>query len=147
MNILHNPEQRRFTLTQNGETAHVAYLIENGALDIRHTIVPKPLEGRGIASALVLAALGVDEESVLYDYSLSNHYFDIPTASSYAYHLPVPSQEALTTIYSAREAFLNAAKDEIERTYGGVDEYLRKAVGLQKEEMQQLRKILLVDEE
>ena len=27
MNILHNPEQRRFTLTQNGETAHVAYLI------------------------------------------------------------------------------------------------------------------------
>ena len=56
MNILHNPEQRRFTLTQNGETAHVAYLIENGALDIRHTIVPAPLEGQGIASALVKAA-------------------------------------------------------------------------------------------
>ena len=101
----------------------------------------------GIASALILSALGVDEESILYDYSLSNRYFDIPAASSYAYQLPAASQEALTTMYSARETFLNAAKDEIERTYGGVDEYLRKAVGLQKEEMQQLRKILLVDEE
>lgn len=101
----------------------------------------------GIASALVLAALGVDEESVLYDYSLSNHYFDIPTASSYAYHLPVPSQEALTTIYSAREAFLNAAKNEIEEKYGSVDKYLREAVGLSKDELKRLQDILLVKDE
>ena len=84
MDIQHHPEQHRFTLTQNGETAHVAYriengaldirhtIIENGALDIRHTIVPAPLEGQGIASALVKAA---------YDYALQQGYRCVATCA------------------------------------------------------------------
>lgn len=76
MNIIHHPEQQRFTLTQNGETAHVAYRIENGALDIRHTIVPTPLEGQGIASALVQAA---------YDYARQQGYTCVATCV-YAVH-------------------------------------------------------------
>lgn len=100
----------------------------------------------GIASALVLTTLGVDDESILYDYRLSNRFFSIPAAASYAYALPVSSQEALTTIYSARENFLNAAKDEIERRYGSVDSYLRHAVGLTKDEIRQLQAILLEEE-
>ena len=99
----------------------------------------------GIASALVLSALGVNNDDIMTDYRLSR--FNIPTAISYVYELPVRSQEALITLFSARENFLNAAKDEIERTYGSVDEYLTKAVGLQKDELKDLRKILLVDEE
>ena len=81
------------------------------------------------------------------DYRLSNRYFDIPAATSYAYELPTRSQEALTTVYSAREGFLDAAKDEIERAYGSVDDYLRRAIGLEKEDLKQLRKILLTNEE
>ena len=100
----------------------------------------------GIAAALLLSALGVNEEDIMDDYRLSNRYFDIPAATSYAYQLPTRSQEALTTVYSAREGFLDAAKDEIEHTYGSVDDYLRQAVGLEKEELKQLRKILLVEE-
>lgn len=99
----------------------------------------------GIASALVLSALGVNDDDIMTDYRLSR--FNIPTAISYVYELPVRSQEALITLFSARENFLNAAKDEIERTYGSVDEYLTKAVGLQKDQLKDLRKILLVDEE
>ena len=99
----------------------------------------------GIASALVLSALGVNDDDIMTDYRLSR--FNIPTAISYVYELPVRSQEALITLFSSRENFLNAAKDEIERTYGSVDEYLTKAVGLQKDELKDLRKILLVDEE
>ena len=99
----------------------------------------------GIASALVLSALDVNDDDIMTDYRLSR--FNIPTAISYVYELPVRSQEALITLFSARENFLNAAKDEIERTYGSVDEYLTKAVGLQKDELKDLRKILLVDEE
>ena len=98
----------------------------------------------GIASALVLSALGVNDDDIMTDYRLSR--FNIPTAISYVYELPVRSQEALITLFSARENFLNAAKDEIERTYGSVDEYLTKAVGLQKDE-RQLQEILLVKEE
>ena len=99
----------------------------------------------GIASALVLSALGVNDDDIMTDYRLSR--FNIPTAITYVYELAVRSQEALITLFSARENFLNAAKDEIERTYGSVDEYLTKAVGLQKDELKDLRKILLVDEE
>ena len=101
----------------------------------------------GIAAALLLSALGVNDEDIMDDYRLSNRYFDIPAATSYAYQLPTRSQEALTTVYSAREGFLDAAKDEIERAYGSVDDYLRRAVGLEKEDLRQLRKILLTNEE
>ena len=101
----------------------------------------------GIAAALLLSALGVNDEDIMDDYRLSNRYFDIPAATSYAYQLPTRSQEALTTVYSAREGFLDAAKDEIERAYGSVDDYLRRAVGLEKEDLKQLRKILLTNEE
>ena len=45
-------------------------------------------------------------------------YTSIPKASKYAYKLPVNSQEAITTIYSAKEDFLNAAKGQIESEYG-----------------------------
>ena len=63
----------------------------------------------GIVSALVLAALGINEDIIMEDYRLSNDYFNIPSASKYTYQLPARSQEAITTLFSAREDFLNAA--------------------------------------
>ena len=99
----------------------------------------------GIVSALVLAALGVNEDIIMEDYRLSNDYFNIPRASKYAYRLPTRSQEAITTLFSAREDFLNAAKDEAERKYGDMDTYLQKGIGLSKDEIKRLRSILLSD--
>ncbi len=99
----------------------------------------------GIVSALVLAALGVNGDIIMEDYRLSNDYFNIPRASKYAYQLPTRSQEAITTLFSAREDFLNAAKDEAERKYGDMDTYLQKGIGLSKDEIKRLRSILLSD--
>ncbi|WP_281696493.1 tyrosine-protein phosphatase [Bacteroides clarus] len=99
----------------------------------------------GIVSALVLATLGVNEDIIMEDYRLSNDYFNIPRASKYAYQLPTRSQEAITTLFSAREDFLNAAKDEAERKYGDMDTYLQKGIGLSKDEIKRLRSILLSD--
>ena len=62
-----------------------------------------------------------------------------------AYKLSVNSQEAITTIYSAKEDFLNAAKEQIEAEYGSVQTYLKKGIGLSAEEIEQLRSILLTD--
>lgn len=97
----------------------------------------------GIASALILAALGVNEDVIMEDYRLSNDYFNIPKASRYAYDLPIDSQEAITTVYSAKEDFLNAAKEQIEKEYGSVSTYLKKGLGLSTEEIEQLRTILI----
>jgi Protein tyrosine/serine phosphatase len=99
----------------------------------------------GIVSALLLAALGVNEDVIMEDYRLSNDYFNIPKASKYAYKLPINSQEAITTIYSAKEDFLNAAKEQIESEYGSVQTYLKKGIGLSTEDLKQLRSILLTD--
>lgn len=38
----------------------------------------------GIVSALVLAALGINEDIIMEDYRLSNDYFNIPSASKYS---------------------------------------------------------------
>ena len=53
--VKHRPERNRFELEKDGMTAFVEYEVEDGALDIMHTIVPPSLEGQGIAAALVEA--------------------------------------------------------------------------------------------
>ena len=54
---LHEPDRGRFSVSAEGELAVCEYAIEGGVMTIHHTRVPKPLEGRGIAGALVRAAL------------------------------------------------------------------------------------------
>lgn len=70
--IYHDPDKHLFTLTIKGETAHVSYRLADGALDIRHTVVPPPLEGQGIASTLVKAA---------YDYARNQGLTPVATCS------------------------------------------------------------------
>lgn len=60
--IMHSLEKSGFHVTVDGYEAYVTYKIENGCLDIRHTVVPSEIGGRGIASELVKSA---------YDYALS----------------------------------------------------------------------------
>lgn len=54
--IIHQPEQKLFKTEVDGRTAFVQYRLIGDSLDIIHTIVPQPIEGRGIAAALVKAA-------------------------------------------------------------------------------------------
>ena len=52
--IIHQPEQKLFKTEVDGRTAFVQYRLIGDSLDIIHTIVPQPIEGRGIAAALVI---------------------------------------------------------------------------------------------
>ena len=54
--IIHQPEQNLFKTEVDGRTAFVQYRLLGDSLDIIHTIVPRPIEGRGIAATLVKAA-------------------------------------------------------------------------------------------
>ncbi|WP_302296291.1 GNAT family N-acetyltransferase, partial [Bacteroides finegoldii] len=49
--IIHQPEQKLFKTEVDGRTAFVQYRLIGDSLDIIHTIVPQPIEGRGIAAA------------------------------------------------------------------------------------------------
>lgn len=56
--IRHIPAAGRFETQVEGYTGYVEYaLLPQGVMDIRHTIVPKEIGGRGIAAALVKFAL------------------------------------------------------------------------------------------
>lgn len=59
--IQHFPEVNRAWTEVNGSIAYVEYSVHDGSLDVLHTIVPKPIEGRGIASMLV---------KFIYDYAI-----------------------------------------------------------------------------
>ena len=72
MEVKHNVDQMKFWTEVDGYEAHVAYQLHDKGLDIRHTIVPTEIGGRGIASALVKAA---------YDYARANGLKPIATCS------------------------------------------------------------------
>lgn len=72
MEIVHDPQQHIFKTVVDGYTAYVKYIIGKGTLDIRHTIVPPEISGRGIAAGLVKAT---------YDYAQAQHLQPIATCS------------------------------------------------------------------
>lgn len=72
MDIKHNMDNCRAWTEIDGYTAYVEYEINNFELDIKHTIVPPPLEGQGIASQLV---------KYVYDYALKEGLKPVATCS------------------------------------------------------------------
>lgn len=72
MEIRHDKGTCRFSVEVDGYTGYVDYKLADGGLDIRHTIVPKEIGGRGIASALVKAA---------YDYARAEGLKPVATCS------------------------------------------------------------------
>lgn len=57
MPITFNPDSRRFELATEGHVAYLEFEPIAGGVAFTHTIVPRPLEGRGIGSRLVKRAL------------------------------------------------------------------------------------------
>lgn len=55
--VTDNRDRSRYELAVEGHTAFAAYRIDGGIITFTHTVVPQALEGRGIASRLILHAL------------------------------------------------------------------------------------------
>ncbi|MEO8312366.1 MAG: GNAT family N-acetyltransferase [Caldimonas sp.] len=55
--VAHRPEQHRFEVSVDGHSGHLAYAEGGKVLTIVHTEVDPALEGRGLAGALVRAAV------------------------------------------------------------------------------------------
>ena len=61
-----NSERNRFELQTDGKTAFIDYIInKKGVIFLTHTEVPVGLEGKGIASGMVLQVLKIVEEREL----------------------------------------------------------------------------------
>lgn len=55
--VVHNAASRRFEISFEGRTAYSKYLRAGSRIVIEHTEVPENLEGQGVASRIVRAAL------------------------------------------------------------------------------------------
>ncbi len=55
--VEHRPEQSRFVAQVDGQTAFLSYERGDGVVAMTHTIVPRELEGRGIAGDLTRTAV------------------------------------------------------------------------------------------
>ncbi|CAN5880121.1 GNAT family N-acetyltransferase [soil metagenome] len=56
--VANNEAAGRYETTVDGFTAELTYRIRGDRMVLTHTGVPAPIEGRGIGSALVRAAVG-----------------------------------------------------------------------------------------
>jgi protein-tyrosine phosphatase len=81
----------------------------------------------GIAAALLLSVLGVDEETVLDDYELSTLYRSAQRIEALRPTIEAAGVdvEDVRPFLSARRPVLEGALLHIEREYGGVESYLR----------------------
>jgi protein-tyrosine phosphatase len=88
----------------------------------------------GFASALVLLAVGVPEETIFEDYLLTNYYeqnffrFVLRWVPLYSFFRTDPKD--LLPLLEARRDYLQIAFDEMVEHYGSTDGYLEQALGL-----------------
>lgn len=55
--VSNNEERSRYELVEQGHTAFAAYGIDGAVITFTHTVVPPALQGMGVASRLIAAAL------------------------------------------------------------------------------------------
>ncbi|TYP75518.1 tyrosine-protein phosphatase [Paenibacillus methanolicus] len=103
----------------------------------------------GFGSALILLALGVPKETVVEDFLLSNTYreaYNKAAVDGIVKQLKLTDEktiEVFKALMDVRPAYIEAAFDEIDKTYGSVDGFLEKALGLTAEKRAQLKKMYL----
>ena len=63
--VVHRPERSRFEAEVDGQTAYLAYEQHDSTVVLPHTVVPRELEGRGIAGDLTRVAVAWAREQSL----------------------------------------------------------------------------------
>jgi protein-tyrosine phosphatase len=127
-------QYRRFVTDHSPEFARaLAY-----ALDERHLpLLMHCTSGKdrtGFAISALLLALGTPQENILEDYALTNSYMrDISNFFSAS-----TPPELLQLVMTAQTNYLQAAFDQMQRSFGSVDAYLARALNLDDAKRSQL---------
>ncbi len=99
----------------------------------------------GIATALILYALGVDEQTIKNDYLATNYYRQSDNGRMRKmlmdnYHL---KEAVVDDVLGVKEIYLKATFDAIQNKYGSVDKFLQSEMGLNKSNLKKLRQKFL----
>ncbi|CAM4246977.1 tyrosine-protein phosphatase [Listeria ivanovii] len=101
----------------------------------------------GFGTALVLSALGVEKETVIDDYMLSNKYRAAENKKAIAAVAAKTDNQkvvdGMTAVMEVRESYINAAFDEIDSKYGSMDNFFKDKLELTEVKQEQLKKMYL----
>lgn len=102
----------------------------------------------GLLAVFLLSALGVEREVILEDYLLTNET-NVPKAEMISKQLEAMGMsaariEAIKNTFLAKESYLNAAYEVIEKQYGDMDRFLREGLGITEEMIVSFREKVLV---
>ena len=97
----------------------------------------------GIAAALILYALGVDDQTIWSDYTATNYYRKAENERAIggmmkAYGMDEPTARKLM---EARENYIIATFTAIQKNYGTIDNYLEQEMGLDKDKRRRLQEL------
>ncbi|WP_027016981.1 tyrosine-protein phosphatase [Comamonas composti] len=92
----------------------------------------------GWAAALLLTALGVDEQTVMQDYLLTNALYRRPDAGLWD-----ADPAVLDVLWRVQESYLAAATELVHKEFGGMQAYLSQAMGLDAAARQRLAELYL----
>jgi protein-tyrosine phosphatase len=96
----------------------------------------------GWASAVLLTALGVPRETVFKDYLASNTYRAAANAAALA-AMPADQAAVYKPLLDVRPEYLDSGFDEVKNRYGSFTSYEKKALGLDAQEIKELKSQLL----
>jgi protein-tyrosine phosphatase len=88
----------------------------------------------GLASALILSALGVPEDVIVEEYTLTNKYFKPYAMKNGTLNQYNPAVSAV--VMSAEPEYIRAALNEMKSKYGSVQNCLEQEIGLDEEKRQ-----------
>ncbi|KAI9449146.1 protein tyrosine/serine phosphatase [Russula earlei] len=96
----------------------------------------------GIAAALILYALGVDEQTIMQDYLATNYYRRTENERSIKGMMQAYNMDETTAkgMMAAKPLYLQATFQSIEKQYGSVDHYLETELGLTPSKRKALQK-------
>ncbi|MDD4844535.1 MAG: tyrosine-protein phosphatase [Anaerotignum sp.] len=101
----------------------------------------------GIASMLLLSALGVDRQTAEADYMLTKDFIkgsiDTTTASAAAKGADQPTQDGIELLMSVDQKWADTVFDTINTKYGSMDNFLQEELGLTPDKIDQLKGMYL----
>ncbi len=144
-------QNRQFVLAEDSKKAYRAMfdlILDESKLPLdQHCRGGKDRTGYGVA--LILLLLGVDRETVIEDYMLTNVCKHEKNERSLKKTWDETHDEdlvqALRYAKEAQPEFLSTALDEIEEGYGTAENYVREELDMTDDQIQKLRKMFLED--
>jgi protein-tyrosine phosphatase len=137
--------ERQMVTSQAGKAAYAELInslaTEDGA-QLWHCTAGK--DRTGWASAVVLTLLGVDKDTVMNDYLLSNsYYFQSPAVQSLLASLPESQRSVMREFFVVAPSYLEAGLDEVKARYGTMDRYVVEGLGVSPATVAKLQARLL----